>query len=273
MNLTELFIRRPIMTTLVMMGIVIFGLMSYRLLPISDLPNVDFPTIQVSASLPGASPEIMASSVATPLEKQFSSIGGIDSFNSSSSLDSTQITLQFDLSRNIDAAAQDVQSAISSAAGQLPSNLPHPPTYRKVNPSAAPILYLYLYSQTLPISTVDEYAEVTLGQPLSMVNGVAQVQVYGSQQYAVRIQLDPQELATRGIGLDQIQTAIQQGNVDLPTGSLSGNYQNFTIQANGQLKDAAAYRSLIVVYRNESSVRLQDLGQYGSVKHFQLGIW
>lgn len=261
MNPAELFIRRPIATTLITIGILIFGLMSYNLLPISDLPRVDYPTIQVSASLPGASPSTMASSVASPLEKQFSSIAGIDSFNSTSALGSTQITLQFDLSRDVDAAAQDVESAINAAAGQLPPNLPNPPTYRKVNPSAAPILYLYLYSKTLPISTVDEYAEVTIGQPISMVNGVAQVQVYGQQQYAVRIQLDPNELASRGIGLDQVQTAIRQSNVDLPTGSLSNDYQSFTIQANGQLKDAAAYRPLIVSYSNGAPVRLQDLGQ------------
>ncbi len=261
MNPAELFIRRPIATTLVMMGILIFGLMSYGLLPISDLPKIDYPTIQVSASLPGASPATMASSVASPLEKQFSSIGGIDSYNSTSALGTTQITLQFDLSRDIDAAAQDVESAINAAAGQLPPNLPNPPTYRKANPTAAPILFLYLYSKTLPIWTVDEYAEVTIGQPISMINGVAQVQVYGQQQYAVRVQLDPNELATRGIGIDQIQTAIKQGNVDLPTGSLSNNYQSFTIQANGQLNDAAAYRPLIVTYKNGAPVRLQDLGQ------------
>ena len=261
MNPAEIFIRRPIATTLVMIGILIFGLMSYSLLPISDLPRIDYPTIQVSASLPGASPSTMASSVASPLEKQFSSIGGIDSFNSTSALGSTQITLQFDLSRDIDAAAQDVESAINAAAGQLPPNLPNPPTYRKVNPSAAPILFLYLYSKTLPISTVDEYAEVTVGQPISMVNGVAQVQVYGQQQYAVRVQLDPNELATRGLGIDQIQTAIAQGNVDLPTGSLSNDYQSFTVQANGQLNDAASYRPLIVAYGNGAPVRLQDLGQ------------
>ncbi len=261
MNPAELFIRRPIATTLVMMGILIFGLMSYGLLPISDLPKIDYPTIQVSASLPGASPATMASSVASPLEKQFSSIGGIDSYNSTSALGTTQITLQFDLSRDIDSAAQDVESAINAAAGQLPPNLPNPPTYRKANPTAAPILFLYLYSKTLPIWTVDEYAEVTIGQPISMINGVAQVQVYGQQQYAVRVQLDPNELATRGIGIDQIQTAIKQGNVDLPTGSLSNNYQSFTIQANGQLNDAAAYRPLIVSYKNGAPVRLQDLGQ------------
>jgi len=260
MNLAEIFIRRPIATTLVMIGIVIFGLMSYRLLPISDLPKVDFPSIVVNANLPGASPETMASSVATPLEKQFSSIAGINSFNSTSALGSTQVALQFDLNRNIDAAAADVESAINAAAGQLPP-MPKPPTYRKTNPTAAPILFLYLYSQTLPISDVDEYAEVTIGQPVSMVNGVAQVLVFGSQQYAVRVQLDPQELATRGIGLDEVQTAIKQGNVDLPTGSLSGNYQSFTIQANGQLKDAAAYQPLIVAHRNGAPVRIQDLGR------------
>jgi len=260
MNLAEIFIRRPIATTLVMMGIVIFGLMSYQLLPISDLPKVDFPSIVVNANLPGASPETMASSVATPLEKQFSSIAGINSLNSTSSLGSTQVVMQFDLSRDIDSAAQDVESAINAAAGQLPP-MPKPPTYRKTNPTAAPILFLYLYSDTLPISDVDEYAEVTIGQPVSMVNGVAQVLVFGSQQYAVRVQLDPQELATRGIGLDSVQNAIKQGNVDLPTGSLSGDNQSFTIQANGQLNDAAAYRPLIVAYRNGAPVRLQDLGQ------------
>ncbi len=260
MNLAEIFIRRPITTTLVMLGIVIFGLMSYQLLPISDLPKVDFPSIVVNANLPGASPETMASSVATPLEKQFSSIAGINSLNSTSSLGSTQVVMQFDLSRDIDSAAQDVESAINAAAGQLPP-MPKPPTYHKTNPTAAPILYLYLYSDTLPISDVDEYAEVTIGQPVSMVNGVAQVLVFGSQQYAVRVQLNPQELATRGIGLDTVQTAIKQGNVDLPTGSLSGDNQSFTIQANGQLHDAAAYRPLIVAYRNGAPVRLQDLGQ------------
>jgi len=260
MNLAEIFIRRPIATTLVMLGIVIFGLMSYQLLPISDLPKVDFPSIVVNANLPGASPETMASSVATPLEKQFSSIAGINSLNSTSSLGSTQVVMQFDLSRDIDSAAQDVESAINAAAGQLPP-MPKPPTYHKTNPTAAPILYLYLYSDTLPISDVDEYAEVTIGQPVSMVNGVAQVLVFGSQQYAVRVQLNPQELATRGIGLDTVQTAIKQGNVDLPTGSLSGDYQGFTIQSNGQLHDAAAYRPLIVAYRNGAPVRLQDLGQ------------
>ncbi|WP_445631110.1 efflux RND transporter permease subunit [Nostoc sp. DSM 114167] len=261
MNLSELFIRRPVMTTLVMMGILIFGLMSYLLLPISALPNVEYPFISVSASLPGATPETMASSVAAPLERQFTEIAGLNSFNSTSSTGSTNISLQFDFSRRVEDAAKDVQAAISAAAGQLPAGMPHPPTYRKVNPSVSPVLYLYMYSETQPISTVDEYAEVTVGQPISMIDGVAQVQVYGQQQYAVRVQLDPRELASRGIGLNQVKTAIQQGNVNLPTGSLSDTYKSYTIQANGQLTDADSYRQLIVTYKNGAPVRLQDLGQ------------
>ncbi len=261
MNLSELFIRRPVMTTLVMMGILIFGLMSYLLLPISALPNVEYPFISVSASLPGATPETMASSVAAPLERQFTEIAGLNSFNSTSSTGSTNISLQFDFSRRVEDAAKDVQAAISAAAGQLPAGMPHPPTYRKVNPSVSPILFLYMYSETQPISTVDEYAEVTVGQPISMIDGVAQVQVFGQQQYAVRVQLDPRELASRGIGLSQVKTAIQQGNVNLPIGSLSNTYKSYTIQANGQLTDAASYRQLIVTYKNGAPVRLQDLGQ------------
>ncbi|MBN3958203.1 efflux RND transporter permease subunit [Nostoc sp. NMS8] len=261
MNLSELFIRRPVMTTLVMMGILIFGLMSYLLLPISALPNVEYPFISVSASLPGATPETMASSVAAPLERQFTEIAGLNSFNSTSSTGSTNISLQFDFSRRVEDAAKDVQAAISAAAGQLPAGMPHPPTYRKVNPSVSPVIYLYMYSETQPISTVDEYAEVTVGQPISMIDGVAQVQVFGQQQYAVRVQVDPRELASRGIGLSQVKTAIQQGNVNLPTGSLSNTYKTYTIQANGQLTDAASYRQLIVTYKNGAPVRLQDLGQ------------
>ncbi len=261
MNMSELFIRRPVMTTLVMLGIVIFGLMSYVLLPISALPHVDYPFINVSASLPGATPETMASSVAAPLERQFTEIAGLNSFNSTSSTGSTSISLQFDFSRRVDDAAKDVQSAISAAAGQLPTGMPKPPSYRKVNPSVSPILFLYLYSETLPIATVDEYAEITIAQPISMINGVAQVQVFGQKQYAVRVQLDPQQLATRGIGLDQVRTAISQGSVHLPTGSLSDANRTYMIQANGQLTDANGFRSLIVAYKNGAAVRLQDVGQ------------
>lgn len=217
MNISHLFIRRPIMTTLVMVGVLIFGLMSYQQLPVSDLPNVDYPTLQVTANLPGASPETMASSVATPLEQQFSSIAGLSSMNSTSSLGSAQITLQFDLNRDIDGAAQDVQSAISKAARQLPTNMPNPPSFRKVNPADQPVLYISLNSSILPLSTVDKYAETLLAQRLSMVDGVAQVQVYGSQKYAVRIQLDPESLSAKGIGIDEVADAIANGNVNLPT--------------------------------------------------------
>jgi hydrophobic/amphiphilic exporter-1 (mainly G- bacteria), HAE1 family len=261
MNLSELFIRRPVMTTLVMVGIVFFGLMSYFLLPISALPRVEYPSISVSASLPGATPETMASAVAAPLERQFTEIAGLNSFNSTSSTGSTNISLQFDFSRRVDDAAKDVQAAISAAAGQLPTGMPKPPTYRKLNPSTAPILFLYLYSETLPIAAVDEAAEITIAQPLSALNGVAQVQVFGQKQYAVRVQLDPRELATRGIGLDQVRTAIQQGSVNLPTGSLSDANRRYMIQANGQLNDAKGFRSLMVSYKNGAAVRLQDLGQ------------
>ncbi|MEH2312614.1 MAG: efflux RND transporter permease subunit [Nostoc sp.] len=274
MNLSEPFIRRPIMTTLVMAAILIFGFMSYRLLPISDLPSVDYPTIQVSAARPGASPETMAASVARPLEKQFSSIAGLDSLNSTSTLGQTQITLQFNLSRNIDDAAQDVEAAISGASGQIATDLPNPPTYSKVNPADQPILYLYLDSPTLPLSQVDNYAETYLAQKLSTINGVAQVAVYGSQKYAARIQLDPQQLATRQIGLDQVATAIQQNNVDLPTGSLSGNHKNFTVQTNGQLQDAAAYRQLIVSYKDGMPIYLNQLGRIiDSVENDKVASW
>jgi len=274
MNLSEPFIRRPIMTTLVMAAILIFGWMSYRLLPISDLPNVDYPTIQVSASRPGASPETMAASVAHPLEKQFSSIAGLDTLTSTSTSGKTQITLQFNLSHNIDDAAQDVESAISSASGQMPNDLPNPPTYSKVNPADGPILYLYLTSPTLPLSEVDKYVQTYLAQKLSTIAGVAQVQIYGSQKYAARIQLDPQQLATRQIGIDRVQTAIEQGNVNLPTGSLSGSHKNFTVQTNGQLQDAAAFRRLIVTYKNGQPVYLEQLGRVvDSVENTQLASW
>ncbi|HXZ24824.1 MAG TPA: efflux RND transporter permease subunit, partial [Nitrospiria bacterium] len=261
MNVPELCIRRPVMTTLIMAGILIFGIMSYSLLPVSQLPNVDFPTIQVSAGLPGASAETMASSVATPLENQFSTIAGIDSMTSTSALGTTQITIQFALDRSIDAAAQDVQAAITAAQRTLPTEMPSPPTYRKVNPAEQPILYLALSSPTLPLSTVDEYAETMMGQRISMIDGVAQVMVFGSQKYAVRIQLDPDALASRGIGIDEVATALEQGNVNLPTGTLFGPHRAFTIQATGQLTNAAAYRPLVVAYRNGSPVRLAELGR------------
>ena len=274
MNIAEPFIRRPVMTTLVMGAILLFGILGYRALAVSDLPNVDYPTILVSASLPGASPDTMASAVATPLEKQFSTIAGIDSMTSTSQLGGTSITLQFSLSRNIDGAAQDVQAAIARAQPQLPPNMPTPPTYNKVNPADQPILYLAMGSKTLPLYTVDQYAETMTGQRLSMVKGVAQVQVYGSQKYAVRIQLDPQALATRQIGIDDVNTAVQNANVNLPTGTLYGEHRAFTLQANGQLTRAALYRPLIVAYRNGSPVRLEQLGHvFDSVQNDKLANW
>ncbi len=260
MNISALFIKRPVMTTLVMMGILLFGLMAYRLLAVSNLPNVDFPTITVSASLPGASPETMASAVATPLEKQFSTIAGVDQMTSSSSLGGTNITLQFTLDRNIDAAAQDVQAAISKTLRQLPSGI-LPPSYQKVNPADQPIIYYAMSSKTLSLSELDEYAETFIAQRLSTVDGVAQVNVYGAAKYAVRVQLDPKALATRAIGIDEVAAAIGAGNVNLPTGILWGPHRAYTVQATGQLQDAAAFRPLVITYRNGAPVRLQDLGQ------------
>ncbi len=274
MSIAELFIRRPVATVLVMLAILLFGVIGYRVLPVSDLPNVDFPTILVFASLPGASPETMASSVATPLERQFSTIAGLDSMTSSNTLGSTQITLQFNLSRSIDAAAQDVQTAITQTSSQLPQNMPSPPSFRKVNPADQPILYLALSSPTLPLSDVDEYAETFMAQRISMVGGVAQVQVFGSQKYAVRVQLDPRELASRQLGIDEVSDAVQRGNVNLPTGTLWGRHQAVTVQANGQLTDAAAYRPLIVAYRNGSPVRLEELGRViNSVENDKVASW
>jgi len=260
MTLPELCIRRPVMTTLFMGAILLFGIMGYRALPVSDLPTVDYPTIQVSASLPGASPDTMASSVATPLERQFSTIAGLDSMSSVNTQGFTSVTLQFDLSRNIDAAAQDVQASIAAVGGQLPSGMPSPPSYQKVNPADQPIIYMAVSSATLPLSTVDRYGNTLMAQRISMVSGVAQVQVFGAQKYAVRVQLDPKALAAYHVGIDEVTSAVQQANVNLPTGLLTGAHKAFTVQATGQLLDAAAFRPLIVAYRNGSPVRLEELG-------------
>jgi HAE1 family hydrophobic/amphiphilic exporter-1 len=243
-----------------MAGIVLFGLIGYRALPVSDLPNVDYPTIQVTAQLPGASPETMASSVATPLERQFSTIAGLNTVSSTSTLGNTQVTLQFDLSRNIDAAAQDVQTAIAAAVRQLPPGMPNPPTLKKVNPADQPIIYLRVSSPTLPLSQINEFADTSIAQRLSTISGVAQVLVTGEQKYAVRAQLDPSALAIRGIGIDDVANALQRGNTNLPVGTLYGVHQNLTVQANGQLTNAQAYRQLIVAYRNGAPVLLRDLG-------------
>ena len=261
MNISGPFIRRPVMTILVMMGVLLAGFAGYRLLPINDLPNVDFPTIVVNASLSGASPETMASSVATPLERQFSTIEGIDNMTSVSSLGSTQITLQFDLDRDIDAAAQDVQTAISRAVRLLPAGMPEPPSFRKVNPADQAILYLALTSRTLPIWELNEYADTIVGQRISTVRGVAQVRIFGAQKYAVRVQLNPDALASRGIAIDEVGDALREANVNLPTGTLSGPHKAFTILTTGQLYRADAYGDIIVAYRNGSPVRLEELGR------------
>jgi len=248
------------MTTLVMASIVIFGVISYRSLAVSDLPSVDYPTINVSASLPGANPDTMAAAVATPLEKQFSTIAGISSMTSTSYTGSTSITLQFDLSRNIDGAAQDVQAAISSVQGQLPPNMPSPPTFQKTNPADQAILYLALSSATVSPQVVDQYAETMLGERISMVSGVSEVNVFGSQKYAVRIDLDPRALAAWQVGIDDVATAVQNANVNLPTGTLYGTHKAYTVQASGQLMRAALYRPLIVAYKNGAPIRLDQLG-------------
>jgi HAE1 family hydrophobic/amphiphilic exporter-1 len=259
MHISRLFIERPIMTTLVMCAILLFGIIGYRALPVAALPSVDYPTILVSAALPGADPETMASSVATPLEREFSTIAGVKQMSSQNSQGSAQVTVQFDLSRKIDEAAQDIQAAISRAGGRLPPNMPRPPSYQKYNPAEEPIFYMALTSSTLPFYTVYEYADTLIAQRLSMVNGVASVQVYGAK-YAVRVQVDPDELAARGVGIDDVQHAIELANSNLPTGKLDGDRQAFTVMSNGQLTNAAAYRRLIVAYRNGVPVRLEQLG-------------
>ncbi|MDP2847311.1 MAG: efflux RND transporter permease subunit [Humidesulfovibrio sp.] len=260
MNPARIFIERPVMTTLVMAAILIFGVMAYFKLPVSDLPNVDFPTLQVSAAMPGASPENMASSIATPLEKEFSNIAGIDSMTSTNTLGNTRITLQFSLDRNIDAAAQDVQAAIAAAQRNLPSDLPTPPVLRKVNPADQPILYLAVSSPTLPLYQVNEYAETLLAQRISMISGVAQVMIYGQQKYAVRVQLNPEQLSARDIGVDEVAEAVRKGNSNIATGTMAGPTREYTVEASGQLKDSKSYLPLIVAWRNGSPVRISDIG-------------
>ncbi len=261
MNVAAPFIRRPVATTLLVFGLVIFGLFAYRQLPVSDLPNVDFPTISVRASLPGASPETMASAIAVPLERQFSTIAGLDSLSSSSTLGNTEITLQFSLERDIDSAAQDVQAEISRASRLLPKDMPSLPTFSKLNPADSPILFIGLTSETLEPSVLSEYGENRIAPQISTVSGVAQVRVLGAKKYAVRIQLDPRKLVARGIGIDEVTRALQAGNPNLPTGSLFGPTRAFTVQTGGQLREAAAFRELVVVWRNGAPVRLGELGE------------
>ncbi|MBA3974447.1 MAG: acriflavine resistance protein B [Candidatus Solibacter sp.] len=259
MNFTTFFIHRPVATTLLMAGILVFGILGYKTLPVSDLPPIEYPTISVGASVPGASPETMAATVATPLERQFSTIAGIDNMSSSSSLGRTSVTLQFDLDRNIDAAAQDVMAAISRAQRSLPVSMPSPPSYNKVNPADQPVLYMALTSASLKPSEVSEYADTTLAQRFSMVSGVAQVEVYGLQKYAIRVQTDPDRLASAGLGIDEVRQAISSGNVLMPSGALYGDKKSYTVQANTQLTDAAGFRPLIVAYRQGAPIRLEQV--------------
>ncbi len=274
MNISELFIRRPVATTLIMVGALLFGIVAYRSLPVSDLPNVDFPTVLVTANLPGSSPETMASAVATPLERQFSTIDGLDSMSSINTLGFSQITLQFSLRRKITDVPPDIDAAIAQAAPLLPPGMPQPPTYRKVNPADQPILYLALSSTNLPLWKLNEYGETLMAQRISMINGVAQVSVFGSQKYAVHAQINPDALAARSIGIDEVENAIKRANVNLPVGTAYGTKRSYTIQANGQLLNADAYGNIIVAYRNGAPVRLRDVGQaIDSVEDDKTAAW
>jgi HAE1 family hydrophobic/amphiphilic exporter-1 len=260
MSISEPFVRRPIATSLLMGGIFLVGLVVFPLLPVAPLPQVDFPTISVSATLPGASPETMASSVATPLETQFAQISGLTQMTSTNALGTTQVTLQFDLNRNIDAAAQDVQTGIDAAGGQLPKNLPTPPTYKKVNPADSPILILAVHSDVLPVTTVDDYAENILAQQISQIQGVAQVSIGGQQKPAVRVQIDPTKLAALGLQLEDVATVISAATVDAPKGSINGPMRAMTIYDNDQLLKAAPWNDVVVAYKNGGAVRIRDIG-------------
>jgi multidrug efflux pump subunit AcrB len=259
MNISAPFIVRPIATSLLMVALTIIGGVAYMLLPVAPLPQVDFPTIQVTAQLPGASPETMASSVATALERQFAQISGLSQLTSVSGIGTTSITIQFELSRNIDAAAQDVQAAINAAAGQLPKNLPSPPTYRKTNPSDAPVMLLAMSSDTLPLTTVNNYADNIVAQQLSQVDGVALVLIAGAQKPAVRVEANPLALAGRGLSLEDVRSTIAAATLNAPKGSLSGPRQGFAIENNDQLFSADAYRPVIIAWRGGSPVRLADV--------------
>ena len=274
MNVSEGFIKRPVATTLIQLAIVIFGVMGYRALPVSDLPAVDFPTIQVNANLPGANPETMASAVATPLEKQFSAIAGVSSISSSNGTGSTSITLQFDLDRDIDAAAQDVQVAIARTTRQLPPDMPAPPSFQKVNPADFPIIFLTLSSPTLPLSQINEYAEVNVGQRLSTLKGVAQVQIFGAQRFAVRVDVDPRQLAARDLDLEGLAAAIGRNSVNRPTGTFYGPDRTFAVKTEGQLTNAVAFRPLVVSYRDGRPVRLDEVAHvYDGVENDKQASW
>jgi hydrophobe/amphiphile efflux-1 (HAE1) family protein len=274
MSISEPFIRRPIATSLMMLGVLVFGIGAYGLLPVAALPKVDFPTIVVSVNYPGASPDTMASAIATPLEQQFATIPSLDQMTSTSGIGSLSITLQFDLERNIDAAAQDVQTAINAASGVLPKDLPTPPTYRKTNPADRPVMIYAVHSNALPIYRVDDYAYTILAQKMSTLKGVSEARIFGQRPYAPHIQVNPGALASRGIGLEDVRNALLTATVDRPKGVLEGAHQTFTLDTNDQLFNAEAYRNVIVAYRNGAPVRLKDIGNVvDSVQNERIGAW
>ena len=274
MQLSEMSIRRPVMTTMLTATIIALGIFGYRLLPVSALPKVDFPTIAITATLPGASADTMAASVAGPIERQLSTVPGISSMSSQSSQGTTSITIQFDLDRNIDAAALDVQTALTIAQRRLPIEMTTPPSFRKVNPSDFPVLFVALSSATLPLSTVHEYGDIYIGQALSQISGVAQVQIYGSQKFAVRVQADPEAAAARGLSMEDIRTAVARANSTTPVGTLSGPSQNVTLQASGQLDKADLYREVVVAWRNGAPVKLDEVAKiYDSVENDKTATW
>ncbi|MGH7048470.1 MAG: efflux RND transporter permease subunit, partial [Stellaceae bacterium] len=274
MNVSEPFIRRPIATSLLMLGVLVFGIAAYGLLPVASLPNVDFPTITVNATYPGASPSTMASAVATPLEQQFAAIPDLDQMTSTSGVGTTSITLQFDLSRNIDAAAEDVQQAINAASGLLPSDLPSPPTYRKTNPVDRPVLIYAVHSDGIPIYRLDDYAYTILAQKLSTVPGVSEARIFGEKPYAVHVRINPGELASRGLGFEDVRNALAATTVDRPKGDLEGAHQTYTLDTNDQLFKAAAYNNVIIAYKNGAPVRIKDVGKaIDGVQNDRTGAW
>src|SRR5450631_964697 len=274
MNISEVCIRRPVLTTLLTASLIVFGVFAYRLLPVAALPAVDFPTIQITAQLPGASPETMAASVASPIERQLSTIAGISSMSSSSALGTTQIVVQFDLGRNIDGAALDVQTALATAARLLPIEMTTPPSFRKVNPGDFPVLYVSMRSDTIPLSTIDDYAETVVAPQISQLPGVAQVQVYGAQKFAVRVQVDPVAAAARNISLDDIRSVVAKANSSAPVGTLQGEQQTVTLLATGAMNHAADYRDVVVAYRNGAPVKLNEVARViDSVESDKIATW
>src|SRR6187402_125475 len=274
MNISETCIRRPVLTTLMTASLIVFGAFAYRLLPVAALPAVDFPTIQITATLPGASPETMAASVASPIERQLSTISGISSMTSSSSLGTTQITIQFDLGRNIDGASLDVQTALATAQRRLPVEMTTPPFFRKVNPGDFPVLYISMRSDTMPLSAINDYAETVLAPQISQLPGVAQVLVYGTQKFAVRVQVDPVAAAARNISLDDVRNVVAKANSSAPVGALQGKEQAVTLVATGAIPHAADYRDVVVAYRNGAPIKLSEIARViDSVENDKVGTW